>query len=738
MTLTFETKAIGTYDTYDETFGVLSIPLVQVEGRNYYNVKVTISKVISIDGGIPNQDFDTYRSDTSTLNIPSVSVQGNIYTNVRVGIERVLCVKCQNYYPFTDGSVRNIAQLGNTFTLSNYGFIDNDQSNSLNGKPTIHGKFFGDSIYNRFLKTNTTTVKLLANKSYSVSYDYKIVEKPTNGFEVLFFSQVGAASNNFLPSKIIFGNPGDTGSASLNANLGSFQDYVIIWNIIGKGEILINNIIITDTSTGLVIAKEAFNNFDEVIYFNNARSFYLLNSTPIGLDVINKIDGTHTIVPFTKAMLFKNAIKYSKDAKFIVSNVRSHAEAYTSPEELAELPVDFLRTASNYDFGPNGVNGRNYSPFSSKFTFPDRSSKVIVSYINSMEFGATDSNWDISFDPSWDKNKDYLIDLDAGTLPDYVDRRVFNIAWKNYVAAYWMDSWKQQIKLKIDLAATQHFDGVMFDVMTSYWEWNKSHPELSVAVLRQRYVELAKWSYTYAKINYGSSFLITYNLDHSLIDYFPEAGKYMDAGYNQNAFYSWDGAGIATGAFKSEDNANYSNNKVDYLKSQRLQFLSMDHLGTGIANNNLDFVNYDSQINTEKFYSLFDWAIKSGATPFLTTVFMGAPYSYAIPRFVRVIPGLPIFTGSSYPEWIIGSSAGETISTGNSDSVVYGGGGDDIIFGGNGTNTAYYLGSKSRYTISRSNERVYIKDITGIDGADTLFNIKYLKFSDQIIESDSL
>jgi hypothetical protein len=213
--------------------------------------------------------------------------------------------------------------------------------------------------------------------------------------------------------------------------------------------------------------------------FPNPRTSYVLNLAAGGTDVVDKSSGGHMLVPFDAQMLFAGTVKYSKNSVFIVHNVRSHAEVYQDWNTIADLPVDFLRTGLYFQW-PGYNWGDPFVPSTSPFRFPDRSDKAVVGYVNSMEFSAI-GGWDPSFNPAWDKDGDGIIDPGVTNLPAYVDTNVFNAPWKGYVAAYWTDAWKQEIQKKIDLAAVENFDGVMFDVMTSYWVWLNAYPNRTPA-----------------------------------------------------------------------------------------------------------------------------------------------------------------------------------------------------------------------------------------------------------------
>ena len=664
------------------------------------------------------------------------TIEGTSQIQVRIRLTAVLirlslCVLGlqTTFCAFANGVLTDTPILAREFVLAENGSLISNSSEVVAGKGSVKGSFVGTRSYNPYLHTDPSVLKLTAGHTYTVTFRYKILATPDKGFEIVFYSPVGGGEGVWLPSFTIGGVAGESGTAKLTNTLGPYADYRTHWNVVGSGSIAIDDIELTDETTGQLVVKEDFEKTVQTNVFANPRTSYVLNLAGAGTDVIDKDDNSHTLVPFGQRMSFAGSLKYSKDTSYLVHHVRSHAETYEDWNLIADFPVDFLRTGLNWNYGPGGTSGRGYSPFTSTSRFPDRADKSVVGYVNSMEFGGV-GGWDPSFDPSWDKDGNELIDPNATGLPPYVDINVFNAPWKNYVAAYWTDSWRRQIQLGLDLLAAEHFDGVMFDVMTSYWTWKSVYPSMDVAVLRQQYVDLIKWASNYARTTYGTAFLLTINLDGQVKDYFPDLGNYIDAGYYQNAFFRWEGSGVIDGSGLSISQDHYSNSAIDFIRNQGMSVLDMDHLGTGSINPSLDFKNYDYQITTSNFLKLFAWAIQSGSTPYSTPVFMGLPYGRGFPRFVRVVPGVPNTTNTAFPDWVIGSDQDDTINTGDGDDLIYGGKGNDIIDGAGGTNTAYYIGARTNFSIYQSGEATIVRDNSGVEGTDTLTNIQRLIFSD--------
>jgi endo-alpha-1,4-polygalactosaminidase (GH114 family) len=447
--------------------------------------------------------------------------------------------------------------------------------------------------------------------------------------------------------------------------------------------------------------------------FSQARQHYTLDVTSTGTKVTDQSTGVQTIVPFGESMDFAGVTKYSKDTQTLIHHVRSHVEAYDDINSLVDLPVDFLRTGAAWQTGANAYQ-------SSSFRLSDRSDKVIVAYINSSEFTAV-GGWDWSFNSAWDKDGDAKIDADVTNLPAYVDTKVFNATWKNYVAAFWTDAWHDELKKKIDEVATQNFDGIMLDVMTPAYSWKEAYPQMDLHELQLRVADMFRWASTYAKTKYGSEFVVTANLDAQAYTYFPDMGKYIDAGYYQNAYFNWNGDGtVVSGALLSTTSGSYSNPSIDFLKQQGIQVLDMDHLGTGPVSAGLDFVNYDDRITDANLHKVFAWAMESGSTPYVAPVFFGKPFSQ-IPHFVRIDPSNPKYVATKYNDWIIGSTA---------DDVVTLAGGRDVFDGGAGLNSVICADKRSNFTIVKTSSGFTVTDKAGALGSGELSNVQKITFSD--------
>jgi hypothetical protein len=88
--------------------------------------------------------------------------------------------------------------------------------------------------------------------------------------------------------------------------------------------------------------------------------------------------------------------------------------------------------------------------------------------------------------------------------------------------------------------------------------------------------------------------------------------------------------------------------------------------------------------------------------------------------------------GTAFGDVIYGGKGNDVIDSAAGNDTIEGGKGDDSIDGGDGSDTVSYLAPRSSFTVTGT---AIDATVTGGDasGADTLFNVEYLQFSDQIL-----
>ena len=103
-----------------------------------------------------------------------------------------------------------------------------------------------------------------------------------------------------------------------------------------------------------------------------------------------------------------------------------------------------------------------------------------------------------------------------------------------------------------------------------------------------------------------------------------------------------------------------------------------------------------------------------------------------------------IATGTIKNNDIAGTDSDDTLNGTTGNDNFTSGGGSDVIDGGAGTDTATYTGNFNNYTITttttNSTTTIQITDIrdTAPDGVDTVLNIEYVQFTDQLVEAENV
>ncbi len=161
-----------------------------------------------------------------------------------------------SFFQLLSASAAQAQNLSPGFQLASAGALTSDASETIDGKQSIKGEYFGTSRFTAYLRTNPAVILLASGRTYRATFRYKILSTPDLGFEVLFYSPTGGANGNFLPSYTIKGAAGSTGTATLTNTLGPFSDYEARWNVVGNGAIVIDDVQIVDVSTNSTVASE--------------------------------------------------------------------------------------------------------------------------------------------------------------------------------------------------------------------------------------------------------------------------------------------------------------------------------------------------------------------------------------------------------------------------------------------------------------------------------------------------
>lgn len=100
-------------------------------------------------------------------------------------------------------------------------------------------------------------------------------------------------------------------------------------------------------------------------------------------------------------------------------------------------------------------------------------------------------------------------------------------------------------------------------------------------------------------------------------------------------------------------------------------------------------------------------------------------------------------TGNDAANVILGNAGDNTLHGGAGDDILQGGAGDDTIIGGSGTDTARFSGNRADYTVTTNTTTgvTTVADQRGPgtpaaphDGTDTVSQVRYLQFADQVLD----
>lgn len=91
------------------------------------------------------------------------------------------------------------------------------------------------------------------------------------------------------------------------------------------------------------------------------------------------------------------------------------------------------------------------------------------------------------------------------------------------------------------------------------------------------------------------------------------------------------------------------------------------------------------------------------------------------------------YIGNALADKLNGSLGNDTLDGGDGGDTFNGGAGDDSIIGGSGIDTAVYGGSRSSYSIMKTDLSYTVSDRSGKEGNDTLNSIENMQFADSSI-----
>jgi len=148
--------------------------------------------------------------------------------------------------------------LRNGFVLGPAGRYSSSPEETVDGGRSIVGIYQGSESYVQFLVSDPAVIPLVPGATYTVTFTYRILAAPDKGFEMLFFSPQAASKDLWVPSKRFGGKAGDVGEISHTGTLEACHDYVLIWNIMGKGGVAIDSVRIHQEAVSVSVAEWGF------------------------------------------------------------------------------------------------------------------------------------------------------------------------------------------------------------------------------------------------------------------------------------------------------------------------------------------------------------------------------------------------------------------------------------------------------------------------------------------------
>ena len=119
----------------------------------------------------------------------------------------------------------------------------------ISGKTSIKGSVSGpdSGISQSFLWTNPTFIQFAPNSTYTITFSYRILTAGSAGFQFGFFSSSAQSQGIFLPTSVINGPAGASGTAVLTSNLRPYSDIQVGFKVGGTGAIVVDGIRITNS-----------------------------------------------------------------------------------------------------------------------------------------------------------------------------------------------------------------------------------------------------------------------------------------------------------------------------------------------------------------------------------------------------------------------------------------------------------------------------------------------------------
>ena len=129
-----------------------------------------------------------------------------------------------------------VASLGKGWLLDVAGSITSTPGEVISGNNSIKGSNAGPDLQAAkvYLNTNPSFIHFSPNQMYTIALSYRIVTAASGGFEYGFFSSTANGHGHPLPTAVVPGAAGASGTATLTSATGSYMDVRVSFNVSGS------------------------------------------------------------------------------------------------------------------------------------------------------------------------------------------------------------------------------------------------------------------------------------------------------------------------------------------------------------------------------------------------------------------------------------------------------------------------------------------------------------------------
>lgn len=152
-----------------------------------------------------------------------------------------------------------VAVLGKGWLLDSAGSIVSTPAEVIAGKHSIKGMYLGPASNTtwKFLKTDPRFIRFTPNDTYTITFRYRILAASSSGFNFGFSSPQAERQGLFLPTSVITGATGASGTATLTSRLDPYTDVRAEFAVVGEGAIVIDDIRITNGAEKVLVMEGA-------------------------------------------------------------------------------------------------------------------------------------------------------------------------------------------------------------------------------------------------------------------------------------------------------------------------------------------------------------------------------------------------------------------------------------------------------------------------------------------------